>query len=134
MNAISGTRRSMREMADGTIRVQIDIDPSCKDQFLSLFKSIDMPVAIAPLRADFEQRKPEEKLKGGELARLAGMFCQNADFLEWGNFSNESIAAEWVREMCGVDSRADIDHDIEAAARFHERVRKPFIEWKESRP
>lgn len=137
MQAISGTRRAMKEMADGTIRVQVDIDPTCRTQFLQLFPNIDMPVALAPLRADFEQPKPsnstELKPKGGELARLAGQLCQNPEFLEWGDFSNESIAADWVRETCGVDSRADLDHDLEAEARFHECIRKPFVEWKEGR-
>ncbi|WP_208455567.1 hypothetical protein, partial [Burkholderia gladioli] len=74
VQVISGTRRAIKEMADGTIRVQIDIDPTCRSAFWSLFPSIDMPVAIAPLVADFERREPEpEKPKGGALAKLAGM-------------------------------------------------------------
>jgi hypothetical protein len=66
IQVISGTRRAIKEMADGTIRVQIDIDPACRSAFWSLFPSIDMPVAIAPLVADFEQREPgSEKPKDG---------------------------------------------------------------------
>jgi hypothetical protein len=60
IQVISGTRRAIKEMADGTIRVQIDIDPACRSAFWSLFPSIDMPVAIAPLVADFEKREPEK--------------------------------------------------------------------------
>lgn len=128
MQAISGTRRSMREMADGTIRVQVDIDPSCKDQFLSLFKNIDMPVAIAPLVADFEQRKPEEKPKGGELARLAGQFCQQPEFWKFAGVENAVEAAAWVRHICHIESRAELDHDAEAAAIFHADIRRPYVE------
>jgi hypothetical protein len=47
--AVVGTRRAMREMADGTIRVQIDIDPKYRDRFLELFSQIDMPVALAQI-------------------------------------------------------------------------------------
>lgn len=49
ITAVSGTRRSMKELVDGTIRVQIDIDPPQRADFLRLFPSIDMPVALAPL-------------------------------------------------------------------------------------
>lgn len=129
MEAISGTRRAMKEMADGTIRVQIDIDPACRSAFLQLFPHIDMPVAIAPLVADFERKQPE-KQKGGELARLAGQLCQNPQFQEWCEVESAEAAAEWVREVCGIESRSELDHDDEAANRFHELVRKPFVVWR----
>lgn len=48
--AVSGTRRSMKELVDGTIRVQIDIDPMYREVFFRLFGQIDMPVAIAPIQ------------------------------------------------------------------------------------
>ncbi len=54
MSAIPGTRRQFKEMADGTIRVSVDIDPQYRAQFFELFASIDMPVAMAPLKPDFE--------------------------------------------------------------------------------
>jgi hypothetical protein len=53
--AISCTRRQIKEMADGTIRVSIDIDPRFKSDFHRLFPNIDTPVALAPLELDFEQ-------------------------------------------------------------------------------
>ena len=135
MSAISGTRRAMKEMADGTIRVQIDIDPSCRGDFLSLFPNIDMPVALAPLRADFERAavNEPEKPKGGELARLAGQLCQNPEFREFHSFEDEEDAAHHIRFGCEIESRAELDHDPRAAAIFHECYRKPFLEWKEGR-
>ncbi|WP_292992566.1 hypothetical protein [Nitrosomonas sp.] len=67
--AVSGTRRSMKELVDGTIRVQIDIDPVYRELFFKLFGQIDMPVAIAPMVINSpilspvheEQRKPDKK-------------------------------------------------------------------------
>ncbi len=47
--AIAGTRKSAKELADGTLRVQIDIEPRHKQAFHRAFPEIDMPVAIAPL-------------------------------------------------------------------------------------
>ena len=135
MSAISGTRRAMKEMADGTIRVQIDIDPSCRGDFLSLFPNIDMPVALAPLRADFEQAAANEpeKPKGGPLARLAGRLCEDPDFLFWADVGDSEAAAQWIRELCGISSRSMLDHDLRAAAIFHQEIRKPFLAWKEGR-
>lgn len=49
MDAVAGTRRAMKELVDGTIRVQIDIDPPHRAAFLRLFPEIDMAVALAPL-------------------------------------------------------------------------------------
>ncbi|PSJ16357.1 hypothetical protein [Nitrosomonas supralitoralis] len=46
----------MKELVDGTIRVQIDIDPMYREVFFRLFGQIDMPVAIAPIQLN---RKPE---------------------------------------------------------------------------
>jgi len=137
MSAISGTRRAMKEMADGTIRVQVDIDPQCRAQFLQLFPDIDMPVALAPLVADFERR--QERPKGGELARLAGQLCQNPDFQNFAaihmcgeGLSRAESAAEWIRLTCGIESRAELDHNAIAASKFHQLVRIPFVEYREA--
>lgn len=146
MTAIAGTRRSMKELADGTIRVQIDIDPIHRAAFFEAFSQIDMPVALAPLVAGFEQEKPTvkqsltvEKLKGGELAKWAGIFCNDREFEQW--LSNEypreyadclQDCATWIREKCNVDSRAELDHNPEAGLIFREQIMAPFADWKES--
>ena len=38
-------------------------------------------------------------------------------------------AAQFVRDACGITSRAELDHNAQAAALFHEAVRKPFVKW-----
>jgi len=130
MSAISGTRRAMKEMADGTVRVQIDIDPKYRNEFFNLFGQIDMPVALAPLVSDFEKAAPAEaeKPKGGELARLAGIFCGQHEFWEFCGVDSAEDAAVWVRVTCRVPSRADLDSNSIAAQIFHERIRKPYME------
>lgn len=138
--AISGTRRALKELVDGTVRVQIDIDPECRKDFFKLFPEIDTRVAIAPLKSEGKREEP----KGGELARLAGVLCSAPDFQFWIEHNTPAKempplfeedgpaerAAIIVRHRCGVKSRAELDHNGLAAERFHELIRKP---WMESR-
>lgn len=65
-------------------------------------------------------------MKGGPLARLAGQLCQRHDFQQFCQTSTADGAAEFVRAICQVQSRAELDHNPEAARRFHEQVRQPF--------
>jgi hypothetical protein len=133
MNAVSGTRRAFKELADGTIRVQVDVEPSQRAAFFALFGEIDMPIALAPLAADFdlqvveEEPAPEvEKPKGGELAKLAGILCADPRFQDWLSTPDEEGAARIVRARCCIESRAELDHNTKAAAIFHESFRKPW--------
>src|SRR5690606_6870375 len=72
--------------------------------------------------------EPEQKPKGGELAKVAGMLSANPEFQFWcGTFSAEQ-AAGWIRATCGVSSRAELDHNHDAAQKFHRLVRIPFVE------
>lgn len=142
--AISATRRQYKEMADGTLRVQIDVDPMFKRAFLELFPQIDMPVALAPLEPTFEQKEPDpEPEKGGPLARLAGQWCKDERFWWWlsgasfettgviliGGITTEDSARSLVRSICKIESRAELDHNQEAEKIFHEKIRIPFSRY-----
>lgn len=138
--AISGTRRAIKELVDGTIRVQVDIDPDCRAAFFTLFPEIDTRVALAPLRSEAKSMPP----KGGELARTAGMLCADVQFQKWleGYANVEDLptvtegvdaaerAACAIRNICGVESRAELDHNARAAAIFHESVYGPWAEFR----
>lgn len=136
MSAIPGTRRQFRELVDGTIRVMIDIDPPYRKAFLDAFGEIDMAVALVPLATSVGpapvEPKPEPELKGGELAKLAGKWCQREDFQEWVSRRavvpcNADGAAEGVRTLCGVHSRRELDHNSLAAELFEKNIRRPFM-------
>jgi hypothetical protein len=134
IQVISGTRRAMKEMADGTLRVQIDIDPRFRAAFFAAFGQIDMPVAIAPLVADFEKRAPEpEKAKGGPLARLAGMWSNEQEFWNFSDSGNAEEAAEWIREICLIESRAELDNSLVAKQNFEKFVRGPYMKYRAQR-
>lgn len=72
----------------------------------------------------------EEKLKGGELARMAGVFCKDLTFLSFANVHSENEAKIMICHTCGIESRAELDHNPIAANKFHELFRKPFNEWR----
>jgi len=82
VTAVSGTRRTMKELVDGTIRVQIDIDPMYRAQFLKLFPSIDMPIALAPLMIE---PTPEAKPAFAQVShkQVAAMLCKDSEFWEF---------------------------------------------------
>lgn len=70
--AISGTRRQVRELVDGTLEVKIHVDPRFKADFHKLFPEIDVPVALAPLKNNFEntENPAPAKAGGNQIARL----------------------------------------------------------------
>ncbi|MDT0501606.1 MULTISPECIES: hypothetical protein [unclassified Halomonas] len=87
----------------------------------------------------------EPSPKGGRLARQAAMLCQNPAFrlyldrrkrhklgmteaaLPDGTHS-EQDARDWLCAACGIHSRAELDHSLEAGRTFV-RVRTRFNQW-----
>lgn len=77
-----------------------------------------------------------EKPRGGALAKLAGMWCNDPEF--WAFVRSQGVecnnaehAASIVRKTCRISSRADLDNDERAAATFHELFRLPFMRWQQ---
>lgn len=77
---------------------------------------------------DDEQPKAQPEQRGGELAKLAGMFCQSTAFWEFCRADDADEARDWILGVCGIQSRRDLDHNPVAAQLFHDRVRKPYME------
>lgn len=143
--AIMGASGAVKTMADGTLRIQIDVEPRhARDAFL-LFGTPGTSVALARLTAEAataEVRKEldPERQKGGALCKLAAMWCSEDEFhnflaatMKWAKSYSEPItsvvAANIIRETCGVASRADLDHDERAALIFHRDFRLPYQRW-----
>ena len=87
-----------------------------------------------PVRA----RVASTERKGAALSRAAAMMCDGAKFQRWvvsrvgaapEGVSAQQHAAQFVRDVCGITSRADLDHNAEASTLFHTAVRIPFVEW-----
>ena len=41
----------------------------------------------------------------------------------------EEVAADKIRTMCGVKSRAEIDHTPQAKSIFDDKIRRPYNEY-----
>lgn len=79
-----------------------------------------------------------DQQKGKSLAKLAGIFCQEPRFrafldAKWRDdapYNTPEKAADLVRRVCDVDTRAAFDKDAAAAERFHDRIRIPYVNWQ----
>lgn len=117
--AVTGVRRAMREMADGSIRVQVEIDPASRDTFLQHFGEIDMPVALARLNlrtpatpeTQREEPAPTGHLYGHHAAALikGGFFSpSNTKVLE--AIGSDKEYQEWCRHQpSAIDGNGDLD-------------------------
>ena len=156
MSAIEAATAGFKDMADGTVRFFFDVEPRHAGAALELFRARGTPAALAALRVGYlavdepkvTEQAPEPepiatKPKGGVLARLAGMWCADPEFWGWINSTTHNgimwptatavDAADFVREICGVDSRAELDNSVSAARLFHSCIRGPFSKYLAAR-
>ena len=98
-------------------QVVIEIPIEAGESFVAAFGTPNpangVPVALARIAAN---AKPERK--GGKMAQRAGILCNERSFQMFLDVPDADTAAEAVRRLCRIGSRADLDHDEEAAARF----------------
>lgn len=155
MTAIEASSVGVRTMADGTLRLTVDIEPRHAKDAFSLFGAPGVPMALAALKTAAQASNERDHPKGGPLARLAGQWCRDPQFIEfirpiydrmmggngngWGDVtpdddfagSNEQWARHCILVICNINERKMLDHDDEAAAKFHKKIRVPFVERRE---
>jgi hypothetical protein len=141
---IEGTSCGVKTMADNTLRVSFDIEPRFAQLAFAMFGTRGTPVAIARLTPEVAQSQARQDTadtpKGGQLAKLAGMWCADEQFLKWIRLqypdqvikTSDEIAAI-IRAVCLVDSRAELDHNEAAAQLFHTEFRLPYNAWLQGR-
>lgn len=145
---IQATSRGVKgTLSDGTVRFMVEVDPVYANDAFALFGMPGAPIVIARLTQEAataaqqaetvagnaDVPASDEKPKGGDLARLAGLFCNSAKFYEWAGVADEKEAKEFICTECGVTSRVYLDHNPDAAQAFHRNVRLPFLAWQEGR-
>lgn len=145
MSAIPCSSVSLKTMADGTLRISFDIEPKDAQDAFRLFAAPGTPAAIAALQVGYaaasEAVNPvSEKPKGGPLAKLAGMWCNDPEFWSWidvesGGFGCDSAtcATGFIYLHCHIDSRTELDHDPVAAEKFHRLIRGPYQKYLAAR-
>lgn len=144
MSAIPCSSVSLKTMMDGTLRISFDFEPMHAKDAFGLFAAPGTPAAIAALQVGYAavqpvtETPPPEKPKGGPLAKLAGMWSNDPEFWSWAsnthkgeiwNIEDVDGAAEFIRRICEVSTRADLDHDDYAESLFHKHIRGPFQKY-----
>lgn len=141
MSAIIASTVGVKTMADDTLRLTIDIDPRYAGEAFALFGKRGSACAIARLtnEAAVEDMRDESRddqpveMKGGELAKLAGIFCNSPDFINWLGVENGEAARSIICDECGIESRRELDHNEIAASNFHRLFREPFSAYMKKR-
>jgi len=76
--------------------------------------------------------KAEPERKGGKLAQLAGIICQEPAFRKFIEEKYSELSpcdpTEFIRHMCGVLSRAELDHHESAGRRFKD-IKLEYEAW-----
>lgn len=172
MSAIECTTAGVKDMADGSLRITLEFEPRHAKDAFSLFGARGTSCAIVALTEEAAKQSAQaetigsstwningdpdkylsEKPKGGQLAKLAGMWCQDENFYNFilpiydkylggdgsgcGDVDWPIVATEFSRHailvLCDIESRAELDHNPEAAAKFHKLIREPFSEYLKS--
>ncbi len=83
------------------------------------------PAQAAPEREQIEEPPSIETpappaRKGGALAQKAGILCNEKGFQAFIEVKTPDAAKAFIYQRCGVDSRVDLDHEPEAAAKFRD--------------
>jgi hypothetical protein len=134
MSIIEASSVRVQTMADGTLRLIVDIEPRNARDAFGLFGSPGTAIALAALKDGGEPMPaptPAPAAKGGPLARLAGMWCESAEFRGW-MFTQgwpgltSADAATYIHHACGIKSRAELDANEAAAETFHRVFRGPY--------
>ena len=149
MSAIEAVTRTCKTMSDGTLRLTVDISPIHAQDAFKLFGMPDVPMAIARLNQEAAKQSAQDEMinhivddnemvkpKGGQLAKLAGIWCSELNFWDWLNDSGIGISIESptdaklaVYEVCDIPSRSELDNNPEAAEKFHRLIRVPYSEY-----
>lgn len=82
------------------------------------------------------------EVKGGHLARSAAMLCQDTEFRRYldraashkagvevpDGTHTEECARDVILDACKIESRAELDHNVQAATRFRQ-IKSHYQRW-----
>ena len=145
MSAIPASSVSMKTMADGTLRISFDVEPSQAQDAFKLFAAPGTQVAIAalkdgsflsqPIPPNPGELKPREQL--GDACYRTVLWCNEPSFwdfiiLKYPDFErikSKDEAALFVKWLCDVKSRKELDTNPEANKTWHREIRQPYADY-----
>lgn len=145
-SVIEASSAGVKDMADGSLRITFEFEPKDAADAFALFGTRGRAVGVAALidgrtqinsEEESEHITPEEpeKLKGGALARLAGQWCKDKKFEEYwkdryvyGGVLENPTTNDFIKWLCGVNEKKEIDHNEEAIRIMHQ-LRHSYSDW-----
>lgn len=88
MTAIAAVTRTLRTMADGTVRVTIDIEPTSSAEAFAMLGQPDTPIAVARLTIESSQQQAQQ-----QAADNYGGYYTALHKIGW--FYNPRVAPAW---------------------------------------
>jgi hypothetical protein len=146
MSAISAAAMRCKTMADGSLRIEVEIEPADAQAAFALFGKPGAPMALAALAEGYAAVKEwptlePDKPKGGERSKWLAMRCKEPAFQAWiikafpllaqnelPAEESEAYAKWMARRVIEIESRAEIDTNEVAKQRFDNLIRKPYME------
>ena len=126
MTAIAASSVRVKTMADGTLQITVAVEPRHATDAFKLLGMPGTPVALAALKVGTPLPEPEDKPKGGPLAKWAAIRATEPRFQEWLDVHSEEAATRRVKSICGIVSRAELDNDPAAERIFKRQIMEPW--------
>ena len=138
MTIIEAAAMRCKTMADGSLRIECEVEPANAQAAFALFGMPGAPMALAALKVGHAAKSDEPRPPrapagdgGKPIARWLALRCREPEFRNWvgqqsGSIVTDEGAAEWCRRTCDVASRGDIDGDQQAEALFRKHIQGPW--------
>ena len=100
MTAIMAVTRNLRTLTDGTVRLQVDIEPNDAIDAMKLFGVPTTPIAIAQLRPEFTVQAQQTKTIEQEQGSLANLLHRHGFFRARAvaeKLGSDDLFQKWVR-------------------------------------
>jgi hypothetical protein len=113
-------------------QIVIEVPIEQADQALSALGGLPQPATeawVAIARLETKQRVVSLKSDNTKLSLEAALRCREPLFWRYLDVSNEDEAAQSVRLICGIASRAGLNTDPEAAMAWR-TLDSQFLAWK----
>lgn len=123
-----------RKVLQLVLEVPLEMAPQVHEAFGEPLPDGSTWVAVARIDPTAKPEKP----KGGKLAQRAGILCGEGAFITFlaeyhYNANLDDVApfdpAVVLRTICHIESRAELDHNEDAARKFH-KLELEYNAWK----
>ena len=126
MTVIEASSVRVSTLADGTLRLTVDIEPRNAQAAFTLFGSPGVALGIAALKNS--QESPKKGI-GGPLSQWVAVRCGEERFQKWLGVESADDAAKAVRALLLIESRAEIDNDEVVRECFENVIRAPWAKY-----